>query len=132
VVNILCFQIIHIFFMNFATIILFFPTIFSHTHNLYPQPTAQDIQLHSLQQHKFLFQPHTYCPYVSLCFDHNLNCYKIATGIYKQEGIVCVSTLQRIIGKDGVKAYESFTWNKGEDPKDIGSVLQKLNLFCEP
>ena len=40
VANILCFQIIDIFSMNFATIILFLPRTFTHTHNLYPLPTT--------------------------------------------------------------------------------------------
>ena len=42
VVNILSFQIIDIFFMNFATIILFLPTTLPHTHDSRPLPTTHD------------------------------------------------------------------------------------------
>ena len=42
VVNILRFQIIDIFFMNFATIILFLPTTLPHTHDPQPLPTTHD------------------------------------------------------------------------------------------
>ena len=42
VVNILCFQTIDIFFMNFASIILFLPTTFTHTHDPRHLPTPHD------------------------------------------------------------------------------------------
>lgn len=53
-------------------------------------------------------------------------CYVITTGIHKPEGIVHVSTLLSIIGKDGVKAHDTFTCNWGEDSNDIELVLQKF------
>ena len=65
-----------------------------------------------------------------LCFDDNLATtwkswkhYEIATGMHKQENIVCVSTVLSIIGKDGVKAYDTFTWIEEEDPNDFELVL---------
>ena len=82
-------------------------------------------------------------PPKALCFDDNLattwkswkqawKCYEIATGVHKQEGIVRVSTLLSIIGEDGVKAYDTFSWNEGEDPNNIELVLQKFDQFCAP
>ena len=41
-VNIFCFRIIDIYFMNFATIILFLPTTFTHPHDPRPLPTTHD------------------------------------------------------------------------------------------
>ena len=58
--------------------------------------------------------------------------YEIATGVNKQEGIVRVSTLLSVIGEDGVKAHDTFTWNEGENQDDIGLVLQKFDQFCAP
>ena len=82
-------------------------------------------------------------PPKALCFDDNLATtwkswkqawkrYEIATGVHKQEGIVRVSTLLSIIGEDGVKAYDTFSWNEGEDPNNIELVLQKFDQFCAP
>ena len=58
--------------------------------------------------------------------------YEITTGMHKQEGVVRVSTLLSIIGEDGVKAHDTFTWNEEEDQNDIELVLQKFDLFCAP
>ena len=58
--------------------------------------------------------------------------YEIATGVHKQEGIVRVSTLLSIIGEDGVKAHDTFTWNEEENADDISQVLKKFDEFCTP
>lgn len=46
----------------------------------------------------------------------------------------CCSRLDSIsiIGEDGVKAHDTFTWNEEEDQNDIELVLQKFDLFCAP
>ena len=82
-------------------------------------------------------------PPKALCFDDNLATtwkswkqawkrYEIATGVHKQEGIVRVSTLLSIIGEDGVKAYDTFSWNEGEDPNNIEfiSVTEVRSILC--
>ena len=43
-----------------------------------------------------------------------------------------MSTLLIVIGEDGVKAHDAFTWNKGENQDDIALVLQKFDQFCAP
>ena len=58
--------------------------------------------------------------------------YEIATGVYKQEGIVRVSTLLSIIGEDGVRAHDTFIWNEDENADDISQVLKKFDEFCIP
>jgi len=52
--------------------------------------------------------------------------------MHKQEPVVRVSTLLSIIGADGIKAYDTFTWIKGDDPNNIELVLQKCNQFWAP
>ena len=42
-----------------------------------------------------------------------------------------MSTLLSIIGEDGVKAHDTFTWNEEENADDI-SVLKKYDEFCTP
>ena len=87
--------------------------------------------------------PANLLPPRELCFDDNLATtrkswkqawkrYEIATGVHKLEGIVCVSTLLSIIGEDGIKAYDTFSWSEGEDPNNIELVLQKFDQFCAP
>ena len=82
-------------------------------------------------------------PPKALIFDDNLatawkswktawQCYEIATGVHKQEGIVRVSTLLSIIDEDGVKAHDTFTWNEDENTDDISQVLKKFDDFCTP
>ena len=73
----------------------------------------------------------------ALIFDDNLTTawkswqtawqrYEIATGVHKQEGIVRVSTWLSIIGEDGVKAHDTFTWNEDKNADDISQVLKKF------
>ena len=82
-------------------------------------------------------------PPKALIFDDNLTTawkswktawkrYEIATGVHKQEGIVRVSTLLSIIGEDGVKVHDTFTWNEDENADDISQVLKKFDEFCTP
>ena len=58
--------------------------------------------------------------------------YEIATGVHKQEGIVCVSTLPSIIDEDGIKAHNTFTWNEDENADNISQVLKKFDEFFPP
>lgn len=82
-------------------------------------------------------------PPKSITFDDNLattwkswkkawSRYEIATSVHKEEGIVRVSTLLSVIGEDGVKAHDTFTWNLGEDQNDIDIVLRKFDQYCTP
>ena len=41
-----------------------------------------------------------------------------------------MSTLLSIIGEDGVKAHDTFTWNEDENADDISQVLKKFDEFC--
>ena len=50
--------------------------------------------------------------------------YEIATGIYKQENLVRVSTLLSVIGEEAVKAFDTFTW--GEDHSEVQRFLLLL------
>ena len=43
-----------------------------------------------------------------------------------------MSTLLSIIGEDGVKAHDTFTWNEDENADDISQVLKKFDEFCTP
>ena len=38
-----------------------------------------------------------------------------------------VSTLLSVIGEDGVKAYDTFTWGETENQNDIDTVLKKFD-----
>ena len=58
--------------------------------------------------------------------------YEIATGVSKQENLVRVSTLLSVIGEDGVKAYDTFTWEEDENKDNIDHVIHKFNVYCEP
>ena len=58
--------------------------------------------------------------------------FEIATGVYKQDGVVRVSTLLSIIGEDGVKTFDTFTWAEGESEDNIDHVLKKFDEHCEP
>ena len=66
-VNILCFQITDIFFMNFATIILFLSTTFTHTHDPRHLPTTHDPRhLATLHCVSLILRPVVYvksCPF---------------------------------------------------------------------
>ena len=107
------------------------------------QAQAQAAQAIPAGTSQIFVPPSNLPPPKALSFDDNLATtwkswkqawkrYEIATGVYKQEGIVCVSTLLSIIGEDGVKAHDTFTWNEGEDTNDIELVLQKFDQFCAP
>lgn len=52
--------------------------------------------------------------------------YEIATGAQKQKGVVRVSTLLSVIGEDGVKAYDTFTWGETENQNRAANNRQKL------
>ena len=75
-----------------------------------------------------------------LVFDDNFaaswkkawNHFKIATGVYKQDGVVLVSTLLSIIGEDGVKTFDTFMWGEDESEDNIEHVLKKFDKHCEP
>lgn len=43
-----------------------------------------------------------------------------------------MSTLLSIIGEDGVKAHDTFTWKEDENADDISQVLKKFDEFCTP
>ena len=58
--------------------------------------------------------------------------FEIATGVDKQDGVVRVSTLLSIIGEDGVKTFDTFTWAEGESEDNIDHVLKKFDEHCEP
>lgn len=58
--------------------------------------------------------------------------YEIATGIYKQEDLVRVSTLLSVIGEEAVKAFDTFAWAEGQNENKITDVLVKFDEYCEP
>ena len=58
--------------------------------------------------------------------------YEIATGIYKQENLVRVSTLLSVIGEEAVKAFDTFAWSEGQSENNITDVLAKFDEYCEP
>lgn len=58
--------------------------------------------------------------------------YEIATGIYKQEDLVRVSTLLSVIGEEAVKAFDTFAWAEGQNENKITDVLAKFDQYCEP
>ena len=59
--------------------------------------------------------------------------YEIATGSYKQENLVRVSTLLSVIGKESVKAFDTFAWSEGQsENNNITDVLAKFDEYCEP
>lgn len=60
------------------------------------------------------------------------NRFEIATGVYKQDGVVRVSTLLSIIGEDGVKNFDTSTWSENESEDNIAHVLKKFDEHCEP
>ena len=58
--------------------------------------------------------------------------YEIATGVQKKEDIVTASTLISVIGEDGVKAYDTFSWAKSGIKTMLMLYLKSLmNLFIE-
>ena len=58
--------------------------------------------------------------------------FEVATGVYRQDGVVRVSTLLSIIGEDGVKTFDTFTWDEDESEDNIEHVLKKFDEYCEP
>ena len=58
--------------------------------------------------------------------------YEIATGIYKQENLVRVSTLLSVIGEEAVKAIDTFAWSEGQSENNITDILAKFDEYCEP
>ncbi|CAH3187411.1 unnamed protein product [Porites lobata] len=55
--------------------------------------------------------------------------YEIATGIYKQENLVRVSTLLSVIGEEAVKAFDTFAWSEGQSENNITDVLAKFDEY---
>ena len=103
------------------------------------QAQAQAVQAGTSQ---IFVPPSNLPPPKALSFDGNLATtwkswkqawkrYEIATGVHKQEGVVRVSTLLSIIGEDGVKAHDTFTWNEGEDQNGIEfSFTEVRSVLC--
>ena len=58
--------------------------------------------------------------------------YEIATGICKQEDLVCVSTLLSVIGEEAVKAFDTFAWAEGQSENKITDVLAKFDEYYAP
>ena len=58
--------------------------------------------------------------------------YEIATGIYKQENLVRVSTLLSVIGEEAVKAFDTFAFSEGQSENNITDVLAKFDEYYEP
>lgn len=54
--------------------------------------------------------------------------YEIATGIYKQENLVRVSTLLSVIGEEAVKAFDTFAWGEGQSENSITDVSNLTNI----
>ncbi|CAB4036167.1 Hypothetical predicted protein [Paramuricea clavata] len=108
------------------------------------EPQAEVMQAPQMAQTPQIFiAPSNLPPPKSLIFDDNLATtweswkkswtrYEIATGVQKQEGIVRVSTLLSVIGEDGVKAYDTFTWGEDENQNDVDIVLKKFDEYCSP
>ena len=47
-------------------------------------------------------------------------------------GCTGVNFIDGIIGEDGVKTFDTFTWGEGESEDDIADVLRKFDEHCEP
>ncbi len=60
------------------------------------------------------------------------NHFKIATGVHKQEGVVRVSTLLSIIGEEGVKTFDTFTWKRAKAKTILAMFSRNLMRYCEP
>ena len=60
------------------------------------------------------------------------NRFEIATGVYKQDGVVRVLTLLSIIGEDGVKTFDTLSWGEDDSKENIEHVLRKFDEYCEP
>ena len=58
--------------------------------------------------------------------------YEIATGIYKQENLVRLSTLLSVIGEEAVKAFDTFAWGEDQSENSISDVLAKFDEYYEP
>ncbi|RLJ22759.1 hypothetical protein DJ031_00295 [bacterium endosymbiont of Escarpia laminata] len=58
--------------------------------------------------------------------------YEIATGIYKQEGLIRVATLLSVIGEDAAKVYDTFTWVDSQNEQCVTDVLAQFDRYCEP
>jgi hypothetical protein len=97
-----------------------------------PQVEVQAPQMAQTQQ--IFIAPSNLPPPKSLIFDDNLATtweswkkswtrYKIATSV-QNRCIVRVSTLLSVIGEDGVKAYDTFTWGEDENQNDCSPRTQ--------
>ena len=58
--------------------------------------------------------------------------YEIATGIFKQEGLIRVATLLSVIGEQAAKVYDTFTWGDGQNEQCVTDVLAQFDRYCEP
>ena len=107
------------------------------------EPQAEAQALPAAQTPQIFIAPSNLPPPKPPIFDDNLATtweswkkswtqYEIATGVQKQEGIVRVSTLLSVIGEDGVKAYDTFTWGEEENQNDVDIVLRKFDEYCSP
>ena len=58
--------------------------------------------------------------------------FEIATGTFKQEGLIRVATLLSVVGEDAAKVYDTFTWDDGQDEQCIDDVLRQFDRYCAP
>ena len=58
--------------------------------------------------------------------------FEIATGTFKQEGLIRVATLLSVVGEDAAKVYDTFTWDDDQDEECIDDVLRQFDRYCQP
>ena len=58
--------------------------------------------------------------------------FEIATGTFKQEGLIRVATLLSVVGEDAAKVYDTFTWDDDQDEQCIDDVLRQFDRYCQP
>ena len=58
--------------------------------------------------------------------------YEIATGISSKDSSTRVATLLTVVGNDAIDVFNTLTWDKEGDDKEIEKVLLKFEEHCEP
>ena len=69
-----------------------------------------------------------------LLFKRTWQIYEQATGISKQDGPVCVAHFLKVIGREGVQMFDTFTFDEAshESADNLDHVLAKYESRCLP
>ncbi|GJQ66157.1 hypothetical protein Trydic_g4219 [Trypoxylus dichotomus] len=60
------------------------------------------------------------------------NFYLLASGKSKESDEIKIALLMNFLGDEGIRIYNTFEFNEGEDRNKLSEILSKFDKYCQP